>query len=179
MSTPSEELHAIVTRLQECAEAWDVPKSRLRLKAIEKHVVAVGKAWCGSWLGFESRIYYNGLKNPPPGTHFSSGYSRLNTMMNSSGDWAEYGLGVVEEEIHRRAGNPDLKPERRLAKKHRKCFEESQEFTVAVLRGLMATTTDPYFGNLLKEAEGIFRFQEGRLRTHLKRCVGFSNGKGC
>jgi hypothetical protein len=111
---PAQELREIAQRLEIAEASFDDPRLRNSFDAIDSAATEAGTAWCRSWLGFESRIYYAGLATPPPGTYFRTGFSPLNSMMNSSGSWVEHGLGVIEKEIYKRAGNQNLDGARRL-----------------------------------------------------------------
>jgi predicted nucleotide-binding protein len=76
-------------------------------------------------------------------------------MMNSVGSWVEYGIGVVEKEIYRRAQYSNIVAARLLSKKLYRSFETEKEALIAVLRGLQGTSSDVYYGTLLEEAEKI------------------------
>lgn len=66
------------------------------LEALENEIESVAKAFCGSWLGYHSRIYYEDLKPVPPGARFDSsrgfgdGFSG-----DTRGKWAEYSFDDV------------------------------------------------------------------------------------
>jgi hypothetical protein len=66
------ELLAIADRERVLTAACNDPSVEGTVAAIEKAAEIVGKAWGGSWLGCQSRVYYKGLKSPPTGGHFSA-----------------------------------------------------------------------------------------------------------
>jgi len=39
----------------------------------------IGKAWSGSLFGYHSRVYYEGLANPPPGAYFSKEWEMMDS----------------------------------------------------------------------------------------------------
>jgi hypothetical protein len=41
------------------------------LKALQDAAQQVSHAFSGSWLGYHSRVYYEGFAAPPPGANFS------------------------------------------------------------------------------------------------------------
>src|ERR1700722_8210525 len=110
--SPSDELREIAEKLQSSQKTFGTPTLQRPVTAIVQSALAIGKAWSGSWIGFESRIYYDGLSPTPPGCYFQGGHSPLNSMMNSAGQWVEYSADAIEGEIYRRAKNPDLKATR-------------------------------------------------------------------
>jgi len=67
---------------------------QLRTK-IEEAANEVGRAWSGSWLGYQAYVYTDGLVPKKPGDHFdsTSGASAFN---ETSGAWAEYDPKSVE-----------------------------------------------------------------------------------
>lgn len=64
---PEEELREIAQRLRALELSFDDTIYRKPLDAIRESAEEVSRAWSGSWLGFESRIYYQGFATPPPG----------------------------------------------------------------------------------------------------------------
>jgi predicted nucleotide-binding protein len=151
---PATELREVAQRLQTLEHGLDEPKHKKAIDSVQAAVAEVNNAWGGSWVGFESRVYYEGLSTPPPGTYFSTGHnSGLSSMMNSAGNWVEYGRGVVEREIYRRAGNPNLTAVHRLSGELVESFEAAKEAVVAILLGLTSTSSDVYYATLLEEAE--------------------------
>jgi len=154
-NSPANELRDVAEHLRTAHEEFDQPSTIGPIIAVQNSASTVGKAWGGSWLGFQSRIYYEGLKPTPPGSYFNPGHSPSSSMMNSSGQWVEYAARVVEAEIYKRAKNPDLLPSRRASSKFSKLFETDKELAISILRALVATTTDTFFAKLLEDAEAI------------------------
>jgi len=153
--SPAIELRGIAKTLAEAEEAFDVSQFFTPVNAVQNSAAEIGKSWCGSWLGFESRIYYAGLKPTPPGCYFQSGHSRLNTAMNSAGEWLEFAKDLVETEIFKRAKNPDLVPARKASRKTAIVFEKQKELMLAVLRGVSRTNDDPFFVKLIEDTEKL------------------------
>ena len=154
-SSPAAELREVADVLRVAQETFDVPALQAPVISVQRSANEIGKAWGGSWIGYESRIYYAGLKPTPPGCYFQSGHSPLNSMMNSSGQWLEFSAELVQTEIYKRVKNPDLLPARRASAKIASLFETQKELTVSILRGLTATSTDSYYIKLLEDAESI------------------------
>ena len=154
-TSPADELREVAQTLEAAHEEFDNPKTIGPILAIQNSATSIGKAWGGSWLGFQSRIYYAGLKPTPPGCYFNGGHSPLSSMMNSSGEWVEYSAEALEAEIYKRARNPDLLLSRQASAKLRKIFDTEKELTVSILRGLVVNSADPFFSKLLEEAQAI------------------------
>lgn len=160
-NNPAEELREIAQKLQGVEHSFDTPTYKRPFEDLKSVAKQVAGAWSGGWMGFESRIYYEGLVTPPPGVHFRTGYSRLDSIMNGSGSWVEYGKGVIEEAIYKNAKNPNLDPARQLSKELIRLFETNKENLIIILRGLTATSSDSYYTTLLEEAESTRIVSQG------------------
>jgi hypothetical protein len=69
--TPYEELHAIANQLANAAAAGDTDSITIPLRKLGDATEQIRKSFSGSWLGYHSRVYYEGLIPPPPGANFS------------------------------------------------------------------------------------------------------------
>jgi hypothetical protein len=117
MDTLASELHGVYERLQEYADQATQPAIEGPLKALERTAEDVGRASSGSWLGYHALVYYQNLKLPPPGAHFSAewGLVTVYSVRHSQGEWVEYPFDQVKDAILTKAGNPDLGAARQLA----------------------------------------------------------------
>ena len=97
MSELASELRTIFEELQSAVHRVDDLILFKPVDALEKSAKEVEKAWGHSWVGYQSRVYYEGLQPPPPGAHFSSelGFRQMYTM-GTRGDWREFPDGAVE-----------------------------------------------------------------------------------
>ncbi|HEX4164438.1 MAG TPA: hypothetical protein VHZ55_03110 [Bryobacteraceae bacterium] len=154
MSNLKAELQEVSKALQLFVEEWNQPKITESLKALELHAKEVGKAWGHSWLGYQSRVYYENLEPPPPGAHFSSewGFKQLLSIPTTSGDWTEFQEGAIEAEIKRRAGNPDISDAEKLAADGRRLFEQRQDDIVSILQA-SKRSDNKFLENLIQEIE--------------------------
>jgi hypothetical protein len=68
-------------------------------------VKAVHRAWSGSWIGYHSRVYIQGLQPARAGEHFDSEWGAEGGFSNATrGRWAIVDSESVKEEILHRAG---------------------------------------------------------------------------
>jgi Predicted nucleotide-binding protein containing TIR-like domain len=139
------------------------------LELLEDSANEVAKAWGHSWFGYQSHVYYEGLKPPPPGAHFSSewGFKALYSM-GTTGDWEEFPRGVVEAEIRRRAGNPDLSQAAAESDKVRLVFEQRRDDITSILRTANGKHEDQFLEKLLEEAEKTKAFTEAEFVACLR-----------
>src|SRR5258708_30105419 len=156
MSELISELQSILEELQSIGENFNKPEIAKPLDALEKTATEVGKAWGHSWLGYQSRVYYEGLEPPPPGANFSSewGFQELYTM-GTRGNWVQFPEDAIEREIRKRAGNPDTTKAKEVAEKSRTFFEQKRDDVVSILRTVKGVRDDTFLQKLLEEAEEI------------------------
>jgi hypothetical protein len=148
------ELERVCEELQSAIESLNRPAILNPVDALERSAIEVGKAWGHSWLGYQSRVYYEGLNPPPPGANFSSewGFQELYTM-GTRGEWMQFPEDVVETEIKKRAGDPDTSKAEEAAAKARKVFEEKRADIVSILGTAKGNREDAFLAKLLEEAE--------------------------
>jgi|HubBroStandDraft_6_1064221.scaffolds.fasta_scaffold126772_1 predicted nucleotide-binding protein len=157
MSELVSELQQIFGELQTHAENLKDPEIAAPLDALEKSATEVEKAWGHSWFGYQSRVYYEGLKPPPPGANFSSewGFTQLYTM-GTRGKWEQFPDGAVEKEIRRLAGNPKTSKAEKAFEKSSKFLETKRDDVLSILRTSAGSgKADPFIERLIEEVEGI------------------------
>jgi len=123
------------------------------LNALDESANAVGKSWGHSWLGYQSKVYYEGFNPPPPGAHFSSEWGFFGRFQGTTGHWREFDFEAVREEIIRRAGTPDLSPARETAKTGEKLYEEKRDQIVSILETVQCRRKDAFIERLLEDAK--------------------------
>ncbi|MBA7479727.1 hypothetical protein ES707_15163 [subsurface metagenome] len=118
--------------------------------------VSIGKAWSGSWLGYHSRVYYEGLEELLPGARFSQewGIEDRYDIDETVGNWREYRFDDVVNTILKLEGNPDLTKQQEQSKNAREYFDEAQSIVLSILSSFIATTSkDKFIQDLLGKAE--------------------------
>ena len=151
MSDPDEILD-LADKLDKAAGKID----REAIDSLEKAALRVAKSWCGSWLGYHSRIYYSNLAPVPPGARFSVEWGFGDRMSNeTAGDWAEYDFDAVVEQIEQWAGKPDKAKLDAAAKKARGAFEDAQATILSAISQWRAKySEDKFLDGLEKDVEG-------------------------
>ncbi|GAB5561337.1 MAG: hypothetical protein SynsKO_29840 [Synoicihabitans sp.] len=105
------------------------------LKALEDAANEAGKSWCGSWLGYHSRIYYKDLLPVPPGARFSKEWGFMEVFANEGthGEWCEVDFDKLVEHIRSSAGVEDISLLNKQAKVVEDAFEEHQSSLLSLL----------------------------------------------
>jgi predicted nucleotide-binding protein len=160
MSHITAELRDVHRELAECVEMFKRPGIEQPLGALEDAAIEAGKAWSGSWLGYQSRVYHANLQPPPPGSHFSSEWGFVGSFQGTTGDGREYDFDEVRAEIIRRAGDPDLGPARAAVTAIEQVFDDRRDQIVSILESMNASHEDAFIERLLEEAKSERLFSD-------------------
>jgi hypothetical protein len=156
MSEVVSELQQIYGELQKQTENLKDPEITAPLDALEKSATEVEKAWGHSWFGYQSRVYYEGLKPPPPGANFSSEWGFIDFSTGTSGNWEQFPDGFVEKAIRKLAGNPNTSKAEKAFEENSKFLETKRDDVLSILRTSAGSgKADPFIERLLEEVEGI------------------------
>jgi hypothetical protein len=180
--TPENELLAIAERERVLATACNDPSVEGPVAAIEKAAEIVGKAWGGSWLGYQSRVYYKGLKSPPPGVHFSAEWGLMEMGWidgTTMGDWEEFADADIENRIRRLAGNPDLESARELAKRVARQFEADKAEIASLISTQLSSSPDAHLESLKKELDKLRLRSEAEIVNSMETMLLLTESGNC
>lgn len=149
------ELLNCASRLDEIALQIQNPEIMTVLERLEEASKAIAKSWSGSFLGYQSRVYYQGFKTPPKGSRFSKEWGLENDASGEAtvGDWMEYSNEEVKATIYKRAGNPDISIATKAADEAREVFEDKKDEIMSLLTNALAQRDDPFLVRLKEQAE--------------------------
>lgn len=147
---------------------FDEPEILTPLESLEASANKIGEAWSRSWLGYHSRVYYAGLEPPPPGAHFSTEWGLDPIGMGTSGEWEEFPADVVEAEVRRRAGDPDLSQAIEASNKVRLLFVQKRDDIISILRTAKGKHDDQFLGKLIEEAEKEKAYTDVEFVLHFR-----------
>lgn len=168
--TSYEELFAIADTLKKSSEGIDADEIAERLSPLEEAAIAVGRSFSGSWLGYHSRVYYDGMVPPPPGAHFSQEWGLMDTYgssLGSRGDWREYDAEDVKAHIRELAGEPNLDEAHSAADMATETFENAQSEIVSILHNELNGQEDKFLENLKKKIEDLRPLSSFDVAQHL------------
>jgi predicted nucleotide-binding protein len=165
-----DELRDIAFKLKERAK--DVSEIATAIAAIEKAAQQIGKSFCGSWLGYYSRVYYKDFAAPPCGARFDpewglklgqNAVSAMGGISGSIGSWREYSTEAIAEKILDLAGNPLLDMEKSKA-----AFEQFKKAN-SVIRSIMEAQRlvqwDTYLEELLESTQSLSILDANRIAS--------------
>jgi hypothetical protein len=125
-------------------------------KAAIETCTEVAKAWSGSWLGYQSRVYYADLAPPPPGARFSSEWGFMDMFSNPTrGDWREYTYDWLISEIERRAGSPNFTAAEQYRERATTDLEDGKATVISILIAALTIRDDPLVRDAIEEARGF------------------------
>lgn len=173
MPTLIEDLGRIEKELMAIHKKVNKPKIDAALDRVKQAAEDAHKAFSGSWLGYHSRVYYEGLKPVPPGAHFSVewGMMPLHSIQDTRGDWHEYDGDQILEILKKQAGSPSMEE---ISKDAAKAVEESKDYReelLSILDACLARSQDTYLEKMKKQAEA------SRFRS-VEECVEKYRPKG-
>ena len=167
-----DEIHQEIAGLMSEVESYMSKSQALddsSLNALIDAQASVGKAWSGSWIGYHSRIYYDGLMPPPPGANFSSEWGMDSLYgRGTSGDWAEYSFESVYQEIYRMAGDPDLTKEKVFFSEGVKIFTKVKKELEIILTVVSEATGEAFYKTLLSELSKIKLMKESGFISYVR-----------
>ena len=113
MSELLEKISQIVQEMDDLhQQATEIGVSRT-LHLLDQAGYEVGQSWSKSWQGYHANVYYQDFRSPETGAYFNASRGLRNRGKfgpPTSGAWVEYDPQTVIEEIHDRAGDPDIAP---------------------------------------------------------------------
>jgi len=157
VATPQQELLDIADRLGRVSKAGEEETIDSPLRALESAAKKVGKAWSGSWLGYQSLVYYEGFQPPPAGAQFSQewGFKELHSIPTTTGNWQEYAFDDVKAEIAELAGGPDLLAVRMASQEAAEAFDTEKSAVLSIIITECDSRPDAFLQGLKNEAEKV------------------------
>jgi predicted nucleotide-binding protein len=144
MQQITKELTLVERRCLKGAALLETKAVKRTMKAVANACDELEHSWSGSWLGYQSRIYYADFQPRPPGAVYSIEWGTHEDHLSNptSGDWREYAYNDICDEILRRAGKPDQEKFGRLGARAAVVFEKCQEELLASLDAFLADGED-------------------------------------
>lgn len=163
-----EELFKIAKKLYDAAAIGDAEDVTQPLTNLEKATKQVERAFSGSWLGYHSRVYYEGLVPAPPGANFSQEWGLMDRIANlgSRGHWREYDAEEVKAFIYETAGNPDIEVLRNKAEKAAAVFDEAKAEILSILESELEDSADSFLTKLKADLENLKPVFKSEALTH-------------
>ena len=151
--TISDEISEIADSLKAQGKFLDDEEFNKSLQLLHDAATEVAKAWSGSWLGYHSRVYYDDLKEPPPGARFSQEWGLIRDIFPETvGDWKEYRFDDVVLEIKKYAGFPRTNEQEKLSFSAEEEFDEAKSQVLSLLSVILdRRENDKYLNDIAEK----------------------------
>lgn len=186
--TAAEELFALAKRLTNAGAQGDAHKAADPLQRLIDAAEYVQRSFSGSWLGYHSRVYYEGLGPAPPGANFSQEWGLQDmsfTGLGSRGDWREFNFNEVKAHIYELAHRPDLAEARETQDNADKVFDREKSEAISIIETELTGRPDTFLTKLkgdleklepLSKSEVLRRFApKGQIMTRDMVAMGQGN----
>jgi predicted nucleotide-binding protein len=160
----AKELFGLARELEAAAEMGNAEGIQKPLKALQDAAHQVSRAFSGSWLGYHSRVYYEGFASPPPRANFSQEWGL--TGMGSPGAWREYKYDDVEAHIEALAKHPNLDLARDAARHADEVFDKAKAEIISLLETEVASQPDAFLSKLKADLEKLEPMSQFDIARH-------------
>lgn len=163
-----ERIQVVGEEMAALSKEGDAAEFSASLDALRNAADRIGKAWSGSWLGYQANVYYRGLKSAPAGTYFSQEWGLHERYANDTvGDWQAFTPDEVMAVIQREAGDPDMTA---LAETAREAAARAMDGRAALVALLAALNREDRLDESLlgmrKEVESVRMVDEDEVVNH-------------
>lgn len=148
-----DEFVAVVQSIENALREEDADDILETGKELEKMGQQVGQSWSGSWLGYHSRVYYAGLRQPPPNAFFDREWG-MDSYSSTQGDWRVYNADALRDEICRLAGVDDLEDYWPKVKSLREAIKDAKDNLLSCFLTYAEFKKDQFMQRLQEEVEG-------------------------
>ncbi len=154
MSEMGETLLAIANQLEEVAKKLETSEVQSSIQQLMEGVTRATSAFCGSWIGYHSRVYYNGLNPPPAGATFNPEYGLVHMSYNrgTEGEWVEFQYDEIFGVLKGHTDGLSFDAMSDIAEEVRAEAQRLREELLSCLTALSAQSDDEYIKRMLKEA---------------------------
>ena len=145
-----EELRNILQELHATTKYANDLAYRLTLDSLLKNVENVRNAWCGSWFGYQARVYYRNFETPPVGTHFDRRYGfegRPFGELREKSRWSEYSYDQIRSVINEGIEDKDIVNVTEQTKEWIYEFQQKKEDVLNIIR-IAQQSNSSYFDDL-------------------------------
>ena len=161
---PANELANNLSRLARHLEAFEKDGQSKKisepLRKVRDAANEIGRSWSRSWLGYQSRVYYENLQPVPAGAHFSSewGFEDLSLGLDvggSRGHWYEFTFESVRQAIFERAGVDSFALIEQFATRCEEAFDHGREEFISIITVSLENKSDPFLVRLKDQIEKL------------------------
>ncbi|MEU1163449.1 TIR domain-containing protein [Streptomyces sp. NPDC005921] len=125
------------------------------LNPVDNAIAVLTKAWSGSNIGYQSRVYHADFTPPPPGSHFSKEWGLTGTFQGTTGRWVEYSEGAITEKLRELSQGTDLSDALQRSVEARQALKLAKAETGSILSSYLQFTPDEYIEDLRQQMDKL------------------------
>lgn len=131
-------------------------QSPIELDQLKEAAETVGKSWCGSWLGYQSCIYYDSFISIPAGAHFDVLWGNVASYGNQThGRWLEYDFDCVVDHIYSLAGVDNIEKVEKECEKIERELDKSKNSAKSILSIFNRKSNDDFVKEQLQKLQDL------------------------
>jgi hypothetical protein len=154
MKDLTESLNTLSARLDAVVSRIDQANVMSSLASLEDAVSKAAESFSGSWIGYHSRVYYEGLSAPPAGAHFSPEWGLMRvSVQGTRGKWVEYTYNNIYEHLRQQTTGVGLDDLITLANSVGDDISSGQEELVSILSAICEENDEEYLRSLRERTE--------------------------
>ena len=127
------------------------------LDSLLTNINAVGKAWSGSWYGYQAYVYYKNFDPPPTGIHFNHNWGFEVDPFGESREessWSEYSHDEIMSVIEEGIGGKNIEIAVSHTPKWIDNFKNKKEDVLSIIK-IAQESNGSHFDNLLDQIEKL------------------------
>ncbi len=164
-----EELTELKNKLVPILEEAETKDFQEPIQNIINAIEKVGQSFSGSFIGYHSKVYYEGFETPPAWAQFSAEWGIKDVMNNgTNGDWKIYTEDNVVNHIKGLSNNSDLSFAMALDKKARKLFACVQSEALSILENEIRDYPDKFVEKIQEDIENTHPISKTEVIQELK-----------
>lgn len=151
----AEELREVAKRFEAAEAVGQDPDIRQPIQARIDACNEANSAFSGSWLGYHSRVYQNGLRAVPGAVFDSSWGLNRRGLGDTRGDWAEFDARQLKEHLRAASGGRDFAKVELAVKDAAAKFDQAKGDCISILNAAITKSPDGYLSKLLGQVEKL------------------------
>ena len=168
-----DEISTVAAQCEVAAQPFQSGAVHEQVQCLMDAIDDMNLSWSGSWLGYHSSLYIDGLRPQRPGEHFDTAwgmeYLPFNRTRGPSGD---YTYDEIKDAIMSRAGITDLSQIVEAADAARRAIDEAKERLIPLFDALLSAQGDKTIQGLRDDIDKACPLsRETWLRSKMPRQV--------
>lgn len=155
MDNSFDDIAALAARCENAAQPFHAGPVHDQLERLFKAIDSLNQAWSGSWLGYQSALYINGLRPRGPGEHFDTHWGLKGAFTATRGAWREYSYEEIKNTIMARASVSDVTEIMQAAEGARRTVHESKEALIPLFDALLSVDEDKAIQTLRNDIDNV------------------------